>query len=235
MPQNRSRQWVRRAAQLLIGLMLYALSIALVVHPGLGSMPWDVLSQGLSHQFHWSLGTSVMVISVAVLVCWIPLRQKPGIGTIANVIVIGTMVDPFVTLLNLLPAHLPMAWRVLMMLVGILLNGLAGALYIGSRLGPGPRDGLMTGLVARTGYRVVLVRGAIELAVVAIGWVLGGTVGIGTVLYAAGIGLVLQWLMPVFRIRLAGEPASAARVRQPRPEPVPEPVHGRHWVPTSLD
>ncbi|MEV7972067.1 hypothetical protein [Cellulomonas sp. NPDC089187] len=215
--------WFRRGAQLLIGLTLYAFSIALVVHPALGSMPWDVLSQGLTHQFGWSLGTAVLVISVGVLLCWIPLRQKPGIGTIANVIVIGVLVDPFVDLLALLPTHLPLIARVGMMLAGIVLNGLAGALYIGSRLGPGPRDGLMTGLVARTGGRVALVRGGIEVTVVLIGWALGGTVGVGTVLYGVSIGAILQWLMPRFEVPLVARPA------------VPDAVHDHHWVPTPAD
>ena len=217
MPQKPLRQ----IPQLLGGLVLYALSIALVVHPALGSMPWDVLSQGLAHQFGWSLGTAVLISSVAVLACWIPLRQRPGLGTVANVLVIGLMTDPFVALLNLLPEHLPLFARVGLMLAGIALNGLAGALYIGSRLGPGPRDGLMTGLVARTGGRVMLIRGGIELTVVVIGWLLGGTVGVGTVLYAVGIGPLLQWLMPKFAVPLPGdtEPAGpeAAQGRQRDP------------------
>ncbi|GIG26368.1 YczE/YyaS/YitT family protein [Cellulomonas denverensis] len=213
-----SRRLGRRLPQLFLGLVLYALSIAMVVHPALGSMPWDVLSQGLARQLHWSLGTAVLVSSVVVLLCWIPLRQRPGFGTVANVLVIGLMTDPFVALLDRLPTDLPLVARAGIMVAGIGLNGLAGALYIGSRLGPGPRDGLMTGLVARTGGRVALIRGGIELTVVLIGWALGGTVGVGTVLYAVAIGPILGWLMPRFAVPLPGdtEPAGqeAAQGRQ---------------------
>lgn len=213
-----TRRLGRRLPQLFLGLVLYALSIAMVVHPALGSMPWDVLSQGMAKQLNWSLGTAVLVSSVIVLLCWIPLRQRPGVGTVANVLVIGLMTDPFVALLDLLPTDQPLVARAGMMVAGIALNGLAGALYIGSRLGPGPRDGLMTGLVARTGGRVALIRGGIELTVVVIGWALGGTVGVGTVLYALAIGPILGWLMPKFAVALPGdtEPAGqeAAQGRQ---------------------
>jgi uncharacterized membrane protein YczE len=220
MSQNPSRRLGRRLPQLFVGLVLYALSIAMVVHPALGSMPWDVLSQGLSHQFGWSLGTAVLISSVGVLLCWIPLRQRPGVGTVANVVVIGVMVDPFVALLNLLPEQLPMVARIALMLAGIGLNGLAGALYIGARLGPGPRDGLMTGLVARTGGRVAPIRIGIELTVVAIGWALGGTVGVGTVLYALSVGPILGWLMPRFRVRPDHEPIpTTATPRESAPRP----------------
>lgn len=212
----------RRLLQLFLGLSLYALSIAMVVHPALGSMPWDVLSQGLSVQFGWSLGRSVLVSSVLVLLCWIPLRQRPGVGTVANVLVIGVLVDPFVALLNLLPEQLPLIARVALMLAGIALNGLAGALYIGARLGPGPRDGLMTGLVARTGGKVAPIRIGIELTVVLIGWALGGTVGVGTVLYALSVGPILGWLMPKFAVPVTQDRTEAGVVTSvdaPRSQP----------------
>jgi uncharacterized membrane protein YczE len=191
-----ARHAVRRTVQLLGGLVLYSLSIAMLVHPALGSMPWDVLSQGVSRRLGWSLGTAVLVTSVLVLIAWWPLRQRPGIGTVANVLVIGLLVDPALRLLDLLPEALPLAGRIALVAGGVLLNGLASGLYIGARLGPGPRDGLMTGIVARTGWRVGRVRAAIEVTVVAVGWALGGTVGLGTLAYAICIGPLIGLLLP---------------------------------------
>jgi uncharacterized membrane protein YczE len=187
---------VRRGAQLLGGLVLYSLSIGMLVHSGLGNMPWDVLSQGVARQLGWTLGTATVVLSVVVLACWWPLRQRPGIGTVANVLVIGVLVDPCLALLDLLPDPLPLAARIALVVGGIGLNARAGGLDIGARLGPGPRDGLMTGIVARTGWPTGAVRGCIEVGVVAVGWVLGGTVGFGTLAYALGIGPLIHWLLP---------------------------------------
>jgi uncharacterized membrane protein YczE len=192
----RARHAVRRTVQLLGGLVLYSLSISMLVHPALGSMPWDVLSQGVSRRLGWSLGTAVLVTSVLVLLAWWPLRQRPGIGTVANVLVIGLLVDPALRLMDLLPDPLPMAARIALVAGGVLLNGVASGLYIGARLGPGPRDGLMTGIVARTGWRVGRVRAAIEVTVVAAGWALGGTVGLGTLAYAVAIGPLIALLLP---------------------------------------
>lgn len=200
---------MRRAAQLLIGLVLYAVSIALLVSAGLGTMPWDVLTQGLSGRLGWSFGTVTILTSVVVLLCWIPLRQRPGIGTIANVVVIGVLVDPFLALLARLPEPLPLAASVAMAVLGIVVNGVATACYIGTRLGPGPRDGLMTGLVARTGWSVRLVRSGIEVTVVAVGWLLGGVVGFGTLAYALAIGPLVHLLLPRFMV---AAPATASPV-----------------------
>lgn len=191
---------VRRALQLLVGLVLYAASIALLVRSGLGNMPWDVLSEGLSERLGWTFGTVTVVVSVLVLLCWIPLRQRPGIGTVANVLVIGVLVDPFLALLSRLEDPLPLGAAVAMTAGGIVLNGVATACYIGTRLGPGPRDGLMTGLVARTGWSVRLVRSGIEVVVVAAGWLLGGTVGVGTLAYALAIGPLVHVLLPRFTL-----------------------------------
>ena len=196
---------VRRAVQLAVGLVLYAASVAMLVRSGLGNMPWDVLSQGLARQLGWTLGTATIVLSVAVLLCWVPLRQRPGLGTVANVLVIGLLVDPFMAALNLLTDPLPWWSAVGMTVGGIAVNGLATALYIGARLGPGPRDGLMTGLVARTGRPVLVVRSAIEVVVVAAGWVLGGTVGLGTLAYALLIGPLAHALMPRFAVAVQEE------------------------------
>jgi uncharacterized membrane protein YczE len=187
------RRVPRRLAQLYAGLVLYGVSMALLVRSGLGVIPWDVLHQGVARQLGWSMGTVTIVVGVVVLLAWLPLRQKPGLGTISNVVVVGLALD---ATLALVAAPSALALRVLLVVGGILLNGVATAAYIGVRLGPGPRDGLMTGLVARTGWSVRLVRTAIELAVVAVGWLLGGTLGVGTVLYAVAIGPLAHLLLP---------------------------------------
>ncbi|GAA2722713.1 membrane protein YczE [Cellulomonas aerilata] len=190
----------RRLGQLAVGLVLYAFSIAALVSSGLGNMPWDVLSEGASHRTGWSFGALTVLISVAVLLCWIPLRQRPGFGTVANVLVIGALVDPFLALLARLPEPLPWWVAGLLAVGGIVLNGLATALYIGARMGPGPRDGLMTGLVRRTGRPVGVVRTTIEVLVVTVGWALGGTVGFATLAYALGIGPLVHALLPRFTV-----------------------------------
>ena len=170
------------------------------------SNPWDVFHQGLARHLPLSFGLVTAVTGVAVLLLWIPLRQRPGIGTIANVIVIAVSVDAALALIPE-PAGLPgrrrRCWS-----AGIVLNGVASAAYIGARLGPGPRDGLMTGLAARTGWSIRLVRTGIELTVLAVGWLLGGTVGIGTVAYALAIGPLTQAFLPWFAISPRGPRAS---------------------------
>ena len=188
-----SRRLGRRLVQLYLGLALYGLSMALLVRAGLGVMPWDVLHQGIARTVGGSLGLVSAVVGALVLLLWIPLRQRPGIGTVSNVVVIGLSVD---AALAVIPSVHAMAFRVLLVPVGIALNAVATAAYIGVRLGPGPRDGLMTGLVARTGGSVRLVRTAIEVVVVATGWLLGGTLGVATVLYAVAIGPLVQPLLP---------------------------------------
>jgi len=195
-----SRRMARRTGQLAIGLVLYAVSVTVLVRSRLGNMPWDVLSQGVARRTGLSFGTVTLVISAVVLVAWWPLRQRPGAGTVANVLVIGFLVDPFLALLALLPDPLPLPAAVGLVVLGIGLNGLATALYIGARFGPGPRDGLMTGLVARTGRSTRLVRTCIEVAVVAAGWLLGGTAGFATLAYALVIGVVVHPLLPRFAV-----------------------------------
>jgi uncharacterized membrane protein YczE len=187
----------RRLIQLFLGLALYGFSIALVIRSNLGGNPWDVFHQGLSLLTGYSLGTIVVAVGAIVLLLWIPLRQKPGIGTISNVFLIGIWADIGLWLIPSVDA-LPLAWA--MLLSGIVLNGVAGGAYIGAGLGPGPRDGLMTGMVRRTGGSVRLIRTGIELSVVFIGWLLGGTVGLGTALYAVAIGPILQVTLPMFTI-----------------------------------
>jgi len=198
LPSLRDRRLTRRLVQLYIGLVLYGMSMALLVRSRLGVMPWDVLHQGLSRHLGWSLGTVSIVVGALVLLAWIPLRQLPGVGTVSNVFVIGLAVD---ATLALLPAPSLLAARVGLVVGGVLLNGVATAAYIGVHLGPGPRDGLMTGLVRRTGGSVRIVRTSIEVAVVATGWLLGGTLGLGTVVYALAIGPLVQVLLP--RLSLA--------------------------------
>jgi uncharacterized membrane protein YczE len=197
----------RRLIQLNWGLALYGLSIGLMVRSNLGLNPWDVFHQGLSELTGLSLGTIIIIIGAAVLLFWIPLRQRPGIGTIANVFLIGIWSD--VSLWLIPPVQsLSLAWA--MLLGGIFLNGVAGGAYIGAGLGPGPRDGLMTGLVRRTGKSVRLIRTGIEVVVVAAGWTLGGTLGLGTVLYALAIGPIVHRILPLFTIAEAeAEPALA--------------------------
>jgi uncharacterized membrane protein YczE len=183
----------RRLAQLYVGLVLYGVSMGMMIRAGLGLDPWDVLHQGLTERLGWSFGTVTIVVGALVLLLWIPLRQRPGIGTVSNVFVIGVAVDATLWLLDS-PGAL---WARVALLVGsVLLNGLAGGCYIGAGLGPGPRDGLMTGLVARTGWSVRVVRTVIEAAVLGVGWLLGGTVGIGTVLYAVTIGPLVHFFLP---------------------------------------
>jgi uncharacterized membrane protein YczE len=180
---------IARTGALLIGLTGYGFSMALMVRAGLGLDPWDVFHQGLAGRTGMTIGIASAVVGVAVLLAWIPLRNRPGVGTVANVIVIAITVDAGMALLPT-PESLPV--RVAMMLGAVVLNGLSTVLYIGAGMGPGPRDGLMTGLVARTGLSVRVVRTSIEATVLAVGWLLGGTVGVGTVVYALGIGSLVQ-------------------------------------------
>ncbi|SDU52742.1 membrane protein YczE [Jiangella alkaliphila] len=196
----------RRLSQLFAGLLLYGFSMALLIEAGLGLDPWDVLHQGIAERTGLTIGTVVIVVGVLVLLLWIPLRQKPGVGTIANALLIGLAADASIWLL---PAPEPLAVRIVFMVSGVMLNAVATAAYIGARLGPGPRDGLMTGLVRRTGRSVRLVRTSIEVVVLATGWLLGGTVGAGTVVYALSIGPLVHLLLPKLQVR---EPIRVAAV-----------------------
>lgn len=192
----------RRLPQLYIGLGLYGLSMALMLRSGLGLMPWDVLHQGVSGLVPLSFGTVVIATSLVVLLLWVPLRVVPGLGTVSNALLVGVAADLSLAVLAE-PDHLALALP--MLLGGLVLNALATALYIGALLGPGPRDGLMTGLVRRTGASVRFVRTSIEVSVVLVGWVLGGTVGLGTALYAIGIGPLVQMMLPPLTVRMPVE------------------------------
>ncbi|WP_199430945.1 membrane protein YczE [Qaidamihabitans albus] len=184
---------VRRLLQLVGGLALYGTSLAMMTRAGLGLSPWDVLHEGVTKRTGLTFGMVIGISSVAVLALWIPLRQRPGIGTVLNVLVISVTVD-LVRLV--LPDQHALGAQIPLLLGGVVLNGLATAAYVGARLGPGPRDGLMTGLSTRTGWSVRLVRTGIEVTVLAAGWLLGGTVGLGTVLYALAIGPLTQAFLP---------------------------------------
>jgi uncharacterized membrane protein YczE len=203
---HRPRRLPRRLVQLYVGLGGYGVSMALLVRSSLGVMPWDVLHQGLARRLDWSLGTVTIVVGALVLLGWVPLRQRPGLGTVSNVFVIGVVVD---AALAALPAPGALWARIGFAVAGIALNAVATALYIGAQLGPGPRDGLMTGLVRRTGGSVRLVRTALEVAVVVTGWLLGGTLGVATVGYALVVGPLVHLLLPPLTVRLP-EPVPAA-------------------------
>ena len=202
----------RRLIQLYAGLALYGVSSALLVAAGLGLEPWGVLHQGLARLTGLTIGVVSIVVGAAVLLLWIPLRQRPGLGTVSNVFVVGLALDGT---LALVPAVHSLAVRVPLLLVGILLNGVATGLYISARLGPGPRDGLMTGLHRRTGRSIRLMRTAIEVAVVATGFTLGGTIGIGTVLYALSIGPLAQLFLRVFAAPSASGGSTVVAEGQP--------------------
>ena len=199
-----SRRMTRRLIQLVLGLALYGISLGLMVRADLGLDPWDVFHQGLSERTGISLGMMVNLVGAIVLLLWIPIRQRPGIGTIANVFLVGTVAD---ISLWLLPTIDDLPLQVALLVSAVLLNGIATGAYIGAGLGPGPRDGLMTGLVKRTGGSVKVIRTGIEIAVLAAGWMLGGTVGVGTVLYAIAIGSIVHRTLPLFTIREKGTEA----------------------------
>jgi uncharacterized membrane protein YczE len=175
----------RRLVQLYVGLALYGASSALLVVSGLGLEPWNVLHQGLAELTGLTIGVVSIIVGAAVLLLWIPLRQRPGLGTVSNVFVVGLAMDGT---LALLPGVHGLAVRIPLLLAGIVLNGVATGLYISASFGPGPRDGLMTGLHQRTGRSIRLIRTAIEIAVVATGFALGGTVGLGTLAFALLVG-----------------------------------------------
>jgi uncharacterized membrane protein YczE len=183
-----------RGTALLVGLTGYGFSMAMMVRAGLGLDPWDVFHQGLALHTGMTIGVASAVVGVAVLLAWIPLRNRPGVGTIANVIVIAITVDVGMLLMEQ-PTSMPV--RIAMMVGAVVLNALSTVLYVGAGLGPGPRDGLMTGLVVRTGLSVRLIRTLIEATALAVGWLLGGTVGVGTVLYALGIGPLVQFFVRI--------------------------------------
>ncbi|WP_405800826.1 YitT family protein [Streptomyces sp. NBC_01506] len=194
-PALRGKRLPRRLLQLYVGLTLYGVSAALLVRGGLGLEPWGVLHQGLSELTGLTMGVVSIVVGAVVLLLWIPIRQRPGLGTVSNVFVVGIAMD---AALAVVPDGHGLAVQIPLLVAGIVLNGVATGLYIAARFGPGPRDGLMTGLHRLTGRSVRLVRTGIEVAVVATGFALGGSVGIGTIAYALAIGPLAQLFLRVF-------------------------------------
>ncbi|MEG8422659.1 hypothetical protein U4U88_19820 [Klebsiella pneumoniae] len=199
---------LRRLLQLYIGLVLYGVSTAFFVHANLGADPWDVFHLGVAKQLGISFGTVIILTGAAVLLLWIPIRQMPGLGTVSNVIVLGLAAD---ATLAVLPPLESMVARSALLAGAIVLNAIATGMYIGAGFGPGPRDGLMTGLHARTGWSLRGIRTAIELSVLLIGWLLGGKFGVGTVIYALSIGPLIQLCLPWF-----SQPVSRNAVSPPR-------------------
>ncbi|HET9654539.1 MAG TPA: hypothetical protein VFP72_04245 [Kineosporiaceae bacterium] len=224
----RGRRLPRRVVQLYAGLVLYGLSMAFMVRARLGVMPWDVLHQGLAGLVHWSMGAVAIAVGVLVLLLWVPLRQRPGIGTVSNVVLIGLALD---VAMRLLPQVSGYPLRLAFLLAGLLLNAVATAAYIGAGLGPGPRDGLMTGLVRRRGWPVRRVRTAIEVSVVAGGWLLGGNFGPGTLLYALAIGPLVHPLLPRFAVAVAADGHISGRAGVNRAGPPRPAVAGSCSVP----
>ena len=190
----------RRSTMLLVGLSLFGISLGLVVRAGLGLAPWDVFHEGVSERIGASLGTVIVVTSFVVLLLWIPLRERPGVGTIGNAILVGVWVDITMAIIPEIDGALP--GRVGLLLLGVSINGLATGLYIGAGMGSGPRDGLMTGIASR-GHSIRVVRTSIEAIVLITGFALGGTVGIGTLLYAFAIGPIAHKTIPTF-VRFSG-------------------------------
>ncbi len=203
---SRWRASPSRLARLMLGLVVFGTGEALVVASDLGNSPWTVFAEGVSLNSPLSIGAATVATSFVLLLLWIPLRERPGLGTIANAVVVGLVID----LVLLVLGRAPLGVRVVELFAGIALVGVGSGLYIGAALGPGPRDGLMTGLHRRTGRPVSLIRGGIEVSALVVGALLGGTLGVGTVLYALAIGPLVHALLPRLSVAL--------------PERIPQPV-----------
>ncbi|WP_448884817.1 membrane protein YczE [Citrobacter telavivensis] len=188
----------RRLVQLYFGLALYGVSTAMFVRADLGADPWNVFHLGLANLLSMKIGVVMIIVGALVLLLWIPLRQRPGLGTLSNVIVIGLAAD---AALAVMPDFSSLLVRSFMLVAAVVVNALATSMYIGAGFGAGPRDGLMTGIHARTGWSVRTIRTAIEVSVLLSGWLLGGTLGVGTVLYALAIGPLIQLCLPWFRYK----------------------------------
>lgn len=216
----------RRIAQLLVGLFLYGFAIAMMLRGALGASPWDVLSQGVVLHSGLNFAIVTNVIGALVLLLWIPIRQKPGVGTILNVLLIGPSIEVG---LWMLPSPDSLLTQALLLAGGLVLLAAATGLYIGARFGPGPRDGLMTGIHRRMGWPIWAVRTSIEVTVLAAGWLLGGTVGVGTLAFALLIGPLVNLTLPLFRVP-GGETAAA-----PAPSPVGNSGNERPIVPLAAE
>lgn len=194
----------RRLVRLYGGLILFGVSDGMLLLAALGVDPWDVFHQGLSRQLGLGVGTWAIIVGGVVLLLWIPLRQRPGIGTVSNILVVGGVID---LVLATVPAPRELIIRIVVLGAGVVLNGVATGAYIGAGLGPGPRDGLMTGMAAR-GHSIRVVRTSIELTVLLVGWILGGNVGVGTVVYAVAIGPLAHIFIPALAIDARVSPSA---------------------------
>lgn len=221
--QVRAGQMPRRLVQLLLGLVLYGVTMAAMLRARLGNDPWDVFHQGLAGHLGLSFGTTVILVSFVVLLFWIPLREWPGLGTLCNAVIIGASADLGLHLLSTPPT---LAGRIGFAAIGIIGNAVATAAYVGAQLGPGPRDGLMTGLHRRTGLPIGVVRTGLEGTVVVLGLLMGGLFGVATIVYAITIGPLVQVLLPRFVVRLDAptQPQRAAATRRVGPQPPALPV-----------
>ncbi|RDZ27438.1 YczE/YyaS/YitT family protein [Lysobacter silvisoli] len=208
--QLRAGRLPERIARLLVGLWLYGVSNALLMESVLGGSPWVVFHQGASRHLPLSLGAIMVLVAVLVLLLWIPLRQMPGLGTVANTFLLGPFTDFNLQLLAT-PESLPLRWVYL--IGGVVMCAIATALYVGAQLGPGPRDGLMTGFARRTGWSIQRVRTGIEIVVLTLGVLMGGVIGFGTLVFALGVGPLTQFFMRYLVLRLeAPAPKAAAPV-----------------------
>ena len=200
MEQLRAGRLPERLLRLMAGLWLYGLAIALMIEGALGASPWDVFHLGVSLHAPLTLGVVMIITAVLVLLAWIPLRQMPGLGTVANTLLLGPFADLSLAWLDT-PVGLPT--RIAYMVGGVLACAFATALYVGAQLGPGPRDGLMTGLARRTGWSIRSVRTGIEVVVLIVGALLGGTIGVGTLVFALGVGPATQFFLRYLVVPLA--------------------------------
>lgn len=226
-PRARPATKTRRIVQLLVGLFLYGIAIATMMQATIGIEPWDVLAQGITLHTGIPFGLVTNLVGGIVLLLWIPLRQRPGLGTVLNVLLIGPAAQFG---LWAIPQPDPLWARILLFAGGLLLIAVASGLYIGAQYGPGPRDGLMTGLNARTGRPIWLVRGAIEATVLLIGWLLGGNVGWGTLAYALCIGPLVHLTIPLFALRIPDVPKRRRVRRRSQVEPAAPPTESRSDV-----
>lgn len=207
--------WIRRVVQLLLGLFLFGISMAMMLRAGIGLPPWDVLAQGLHRQTGLSFGLLTVIIGALVLLLWIPLRQKPGVGTVLNVLLIGPAADLG---LAVIPQQHEPVLQGLLFAGGLTLIAVASGLYIGARLGPGPRDGLMTGLHDRLGMRIGVARTVVEVTVLLVGWLLGGQVGIGTLAFALLVGPMVGVALPILTVPAVRTAAAAREESAPEPD-----------------
>lgn len=196
-----------RVTRLLVGLVLYGAGCAIMVRAGIGLDPWTVFAQGLAHQTGIGIGWITNIVGFLVLLLWIPLRQRPGIGTVANILLVGTSMQ---ATLAVVPAVQGFGWQLIVFVAGMVLVAIASGLYIGADFGPGPRDGLMTGLNSRLGWPIWAARFGVEATVLAAGWLLGGTVGLGTVVFAVGIGPLVHRTLPMFGRAVHARPSAHA-------------------------